>query len=810
MISRLRFIPVLLVVLVSVPIDQITAQKMIPQFLQIQGRLIEDKNPITVPQKVTIRIIEGGNATQHSSSGKVLYSETTTVTPDATGTFTVVLGDEPDAGQKFKPNMFSASTNYFIEISRYEKNKQKVILPRQKIVSVAYSFQTLHAYTSDEAEHASEADHATKADQALNAVKADRADVADRAIISERAMKADVATTALQADQASNSNKAQFAENALTADRAKVADKAMTADKAQHATLAEQALKADEATRAQIADRALHAAEASNADRAVKAEEAERAKLADQSTRSLLADKAANADQAIKAITAQKASDADHASKADEATKALYAERSLHATNADHAIIADTAKKAEFAVSAITADRATKALSADKAAQADNAINADNATSANFADEAMKATVANQAKRASRADTAQVALRLGGIEADDIVTRPLKKNDIAAGVITTGHIAQSSITAQLIKDGTITGIKIAKGSLTGDLFKDASIPQGKIQPLQSARKLKTPDTPPLLDSVDVTGNLSVSGNFFHRFGTIYTPLIRSDGYIFSRFMSADGILFALKGSVSGSNGTAVEGNVQNNIGSSFLASGFGDMFRGQKIPQFSGDPIIFRISNRADIETRNTANQLIYSFIADSSHPVLTIGGPTTTGTFIVSNALGQEGVRLSGGDTTESAQLSVQGSIIVKGKELRVRDYAEVFELENKNVLQPGQVVVIDDEVPGRLKLATKAYDKSVAGVISGGDASSPGVMLGVREDGSTDKPVALAGRVYCYADASYGEIKPGDLITTSQTPGHAMRVTKFDEAQGAIIGKAMQGLKEGRGKILILVTLQ
>jgi hypothetical protein len=69
---------------------------------------------------------------------------------------------------------------------------------------------------------------------------------------------------------------------------------------------------------------------------------------------------------------------------------------------------------------------------------------------------------------------------------------------------------------------------------------------------------------------------------------------------------------------------------------------------------------------------------------------------------------------------------------------------------------------------------------------------------------------PVALSGRVYCWADAAYGAIEPGDLLTTAPTPGHAMKVTEPIKAHGATLGKAMTSLKEGRGLVLVLVTLQ
>jgi hypothetical protein len=68
----------------------------------------------------------------------------------------------------------------------------------------------------------------------------------------------------------------------------------------------------------------------------------------------------------------------------------------------------------------------------------------------------------------------------------------------------------------------------------------------------------------------------------------------------------------------------------------------------------------------------------------------------------------------------------------------------------------------------------------------------------------------VALTGRVYVQAETSNGAIKPGDLLTTSGTPGRAMRVSDHARAQGAILGKAMTALPDGQGMVLVLVTLQ
>jgi hypothetical protein len=68
----------------------------------------------------------------------------------------------------------------------------------------------------------------------------------------------------------------------------------------------------------------------------------------------------------------------------------------------------------------------------------------------------------------------------------------------------------------------------------------------------------------------------------------------------------------------------------------------------------------------------------------------------------------------------------------------------------------------------------------------------------------------VALSGRVYVLADATHAAIRPGDLLTTSDLPGRAMKVTDHARAAGAIVGKAMTGLSHGQGTVLVLVTLQ
>lgn len=137
--------------------------------------------------------------------------------------------------------------------------------------------------------------------------------------------------------------------------------------------------------------------------------------------------------------------------------------------------------------------------------------------------------------------------------------------------------------------------------------------------------------------------------------------------------------------------------------------------------------------------------------------------------------------------------------------------DLAEPFDIENAESIRPGMVVVIDADNPGNLRIADRSYDHTVAGIVSGANGINPGLVM--KDEGTEavgSHPVALTGRVYTWVDASNGPIQPGDLLTTSDTPGHAMKATDHAKAQGAIIGKAMTSLKEGKGLVLVLVTLQ
>ena len=114
--------------------------------------------------------------------------------------------------------------------------------------------------------------------------------------------------------------------------------------------------------------------------------------------------------------------------------------------------------------------------------------------------------------------------------------------------------------------------------------------------------------------------------------------------------------------------------------------------------------------------------------------------------------------------------------------------DLSEQFDVAAaEGEVAPGLVVCIEADHAGRLLVCNKAYDRTVAGVVSGAGGIEPGMVMG-QEGSPADGayPVALTGRVYVWADASGGPIQPGDLLTTSDTPGLVMKVTDYERALG------------------------
>jgi hypothetical protein len=245
--------------------------------------------------------------------------------------------------------------------------------------------------------------------------------------------------------------------------------------------------------------------------------------------------------------------------------------------------------------------------------------------------------------------------------------------------------------------------------------------------------------------------------------------------------------------------------------------------------QISGYVGLGTTSPGANLEVVSTAsNSRVLSVLASDGSDMLklneTSGGHSE---MYLCDADGDTKVRLSSnsyctfsnnvgiGVSFPSEELTVKGNILLLSVDDETPvlelgqglDYAEGFDVTDAAGIEPGSVLCIDPDNPGNLTISSEAYDNRVAGIVAGGRGLGSGVRLGL---GEFDHDVALAGRVYCNVIASESSIEPGDLLTTSDVPGHAMKAIEHARAHGAILGKAMERLDKGEtGQILVLVTL-
>lgn len=160
------------------------------------------------------------------------------------------------------------------------------------------------------------------------------------------------------------------------------------------------------------------------------------------------------------------------------------------------------------------------------------------------------------------------------------------------------------------------------------------------------------------------------------------------------------------------------------------------------------------------------------------------------------------------------SVKLDVEGSINASGAitggtiNAKYQDVAEWVESSQK--LEAGTVVALDPERFNQVLASSEPYDTRVAGVVS----AQPGISLGERGEGKV--LVATTGRVRVKVDATRAPIQIGDLLVTSNVAGVAMKSMPVEiggakfHRPGTLIGKALESLANGKGEILVLLSLQ
>ena len=158
-------------------------------------------------------------------------------------------------------------------------------------------------------------------------------------------------------------------------------------------------------------------------------------------------------------------------------------------------------------------------------------------------------------------------------------------------------------------------------------------------------------------------------------------------------------------------------------------------------------------------------------------------------------------------GGEVQAGTLRSNGDIIANGH-IYAHSSSHIGDIAEPTLAAPdvgaGDVVVMDGFTPeGKLKVrkADTAYSTGVVGVVS----TNPSITLAGL---ATDTPLAVTGIVPVKV---VGPVAAGDLLTSSATPGHAMRCDPATvSCGGVVLGKALEAFTgEGTGTVRAMVTL-
>jgi hypothetical protein len=226
-------------------------------------------------------------------------------------------------------------------------------------------------------------------------------------------------------------------------------------------------------------------------------------------------------------------------------------------------------------------------------------------------------------------------------------------------------------------------------------------------------------------------------------------------------------------------------------------------------------PVISTISNTGTLTLPTSTGTIALTSDIPTNNNQLTNGAGYTTNTGDITN-VAVSGTGLSGGGASGSVTITSNATSANTASTIVARDgsgnfsagvitgtstaarYADLAEKYTSDAdYDPGTVLVFggDEEVT---ECNTK-YNKRIAGIVS----TDPAYLMNSEGLGVT---VALLGRVPCKV---IGEIRKGDLMVSSDTPGHAQAWNdESNPPAGSVIGKALEN-KTGAGADVIEVVV-
>ncbi|HVE81114.1 MAG TPA: MerR family DNA-binding transcriptional regulator [Candidatus Dormibacteraeota bacterium] len=156
-----------------------------------------------------------------------------------------------------------------------------------------------------------------------------------------------------------------------------------------------------------------------------------------------------------------------------------------------------------------------------------------------------------------------------------------------------------------------------------------------------------------------------------------------------------------------------------------------------------------------------------------------------------------------SSSSTESQTSASFTGEVsadILRANQVIGADLGEKYFASDKSITT-GDVVSIDTADPDKVVKSQTQYDTNLVGVVT----SAPNLVISEgREASGQETIVAISGKVPVKVSTENGPVAAGDPLTSSSTPGVAMRATK----QGAIIGRAAMPFSgTGVGSTLAIV---
>jgi hypothetical protein len=414
------------------------------------------------------------------------------------------------------------------------------------------------------------------------------------------------------------------------------------------------------------------------------------------------------------------------------------------------------------------------------------------------------------------------AIADGAISGTKINTAAILSNHLAPNAVTTSAIADGAISATKINTGSITSNHLAANAVTTSAIADGSITGTKIAvgAISPAAIIGTAAT---LGVNSYIGDQTVRGSLLaHNYSTTGTSQAvqgRTDSTagiaIQAIASSTTGSTIALQANNSSNAGTVITADATSPSGTTTgvkaTAAGGGGSAAiiATASATFTADPTY---GVRAQANSQYGIG--LFSYASSLTGTTKGISAKVESASGIAgefTNFAG--GVILAGYNNTNRVfRLDGTGDLWLDGVlHTGGADFAEMVAVTGPRThYTPGDVLVISTDSDRALTLSAEPYSTSVAGVFS----IKPGLLGSQHSQNSiqpdSEIPLAVIGIVPCNVTTENGPIHRGDLLTTSSTPGYAMKATDRSRMLGAIVGKALSNLDSGSGTIEILVTLQ